>query len=261
MDNEQNPLPPYPPNTQPPVAPQPPTPQRVENIPELPKPGMKKIWLVLIAIIVVGGIGFGSYTFANNKATKEKNDLQAKIDDLTSTVNQMNTNLNTNTNTAIIANSNANTNSVVDPTANWNTYTNSTYKYTIKYPTTWTFAQASTVDTATEETKNATINLTSINATKLTIITVAKTKYSGINLNQFATDYITPKDKTTITAKSASTIGSLSGYQEMVTISDPASAGIWYFAENSNYFFVFTSEESTQSTDIKSILSTFVITS
>lgn len=141
MDDQQNPLPPYPPTDQAPVAPQPSTP-RIEHLPELPKQGLKKIWIIIIAIVVVGGIGFGSYTYANNKATKEKNDLQAKIDaandkvnELTTTVSQMNTNLNTNT--AVI--SNTNTNTAIDPTADWKTYTGN--NFSVKYPSTWTAKQ------------------------------------------------------------------------------------------------------------------------
>jgi len=44
---------------------------------------MKTIWIVLISVVVTAGvIGGGTYYYFDNKATKDKNNLQAQIDDL-----------------------------------------------------------------------------------------------------------------------------------------------------------------------------------
>lgn len=148
----------------------------------------------------------------------------------------------------------------IDPTADWKTYTNATYGYTIKYPTGWVYAQSKAVDVETDEVKNTSIDFKLADANKITIITEAKAKNAGVTLTQFATDFVTPADKATITTKTATKIGSIDGFQELVTISDPASKGLWYFTQSTDNFYVFVTKEATQSSDIKSMLSTFKLT-
>lgn len=81
------------------------------------KKGMKKVWIIVIAVILAGGIaGGGTYMYFNNKATKDKSDLQAKIDEANNTISTLNAkivNSNANTNSSVVANSNVNSNASI----------------------------------------------------------------------------------------------------------------------------------------------------
>ncbi len=84
------------------------------------KSGMSTGMIIGIAVVVAIVFGGGVYTYVNNKAEKEKKDLNAQITELQSQVS--------NVTTATTA---------TDETADWKTYSDSEFKYSIKYPNDW----------------------------------------------------------------------------------------------------------------------------
>jgi len=190
------------------------------------------ILIILAAAVIIGGGAIGyfyamsptSWDYMGNRTAVHKNS--------------------NNTNTS-------NTNSTA--TADWKTYTNSTDGYSIKYPAEWTAGLGSSPTSLGIYLKNN-------GQTQIQIITDATTQYSNEALSKFATDYVTPKDKSTITGVTSYQISLADGYQELVTISDPASKGLWYFTKNSNNYYVFITSETTQSITLNNILSTFQFT-
>lgn len=98
---------------------------------------MKTGWTIAIsAVLTAVIIGGGTYYFVNARATKDKDNLQAQITDLTKKVADAEKSL---------ADAQATTSASVttapvttpDPTAGWKTYANSTYKFSYKYPSDW----------------------------------------------------------------------------------------------------------------------------
>lgn len=81
-----------------------------------------------IAVLVAIVFGGGAYAYMNNKATKEKNDLNAQITELQKQV----ATLGTITTTTPVSSTSVTT----DETANWTTYTNTQYGFSYKYPAT-----------------------------------------------------------------------------------------------------------------------------
>lgn len=148
-----------------------------------------------------------------------------------------------------------------DVTANWKTYTNTQYAYSIKYPETYTVKQdAKDLDSAKDLTKAALVDFLSGTTNKMTVTAVSKSRFTGSTLTSFAATYPTPKDKLTISGGKTTKIGTLTGYQELVTITDPASSGLWYFAESTKYYYVFTTIEKVQSSTTKNMLANFKLT-
>lgn len=95
---------------------------------------MKTIWIVLLTVIISGGvIGGGTYYLVNAKETKDKDSLQAQIDNLSVTLSQKQTELTNLTNTTTSGSTNSTASS---ETASWKTFTST--KFSIKYPSTWT---------------------------------------------------------------------------------------------------------------------------
>lgn len=90
---------------------------------------MKTIWIVLISLfagaLVVGGC---TYYFVSVKSTKEKDNLQAQINDL-----------NTKYNDSQVASSSisASQNATPGDTSSWKTYSSTKDNYSIKYPSNW----------------------------------------------------------------------------------------------------------------------------
>ncbi len=84
------------------------------------------IGTVIAVAVVFGG---GAYLYVNNKAEKEKKDLNAQITELQ---NQVSSAKNAITMTAPSAEV------TTDDTANWKIYKNDIYNYSIKYDTGWT---------------------------------------------------------------------------------------------------------------------------
>jgi len=203
-------------------------------------------WLLLIcAIVIVSALGYLVWFYCVKSES---------ITTPTPTATTTNTNANTNT---------SNTNSTA--TADWKTYTNSTYGYSIKYPKDWTVSQVTTADATTDAVKNSNIQFKNQDNIKLRITSESKSRWNGATVDKYATDYITPKDYSTITDKKSYKIGDTTGIQELVTITkssptDLASKGIWYFSENENYYYAFITTETTQSLTIKNMLSTFQFT-
>ncbi|TSC92370.1 MAG: hypothetical protein CEN89_735 [Candidatus Berkelbacteria bacterium Licking1014_7] len=99
------------------------------------KSGMSTGMVIGIAVIVAIVFGGGAYAYVNNKATKEKDDLNAQITELQSQVSS-----------AAIATTtpSSTTSATADATANWKTYTNSTYGFSFKYPSDWTATESTT---------------------------------------------------------------------------------------------------------------------
>lgn len=97
------------------------------------KSGMSTGMVIGIAVLVAIVFGGGAYAYVNNKATKEKKDLNAQITDLQKQVTSSGATSTTTTPTS-------STSTAADPTASWKTYTSSTYGYNVKYPADWTVA-------------------------------------------------------------------------------------------------------------------------
>lgn len=91
------------------------------------KSGMSTGMIIGIAVVVAIVFGGGAYAYVNNKATKEKKDLNAQITELQSQVSSGTTATTTTPSSA--------TSVTADETANWKTYTNTKYGYSIKFPT------------------------------------------------------------------------------------------------------------------------------
>jgi len=92
------------------------------------KSGMSTGMIIGIAVIVAIVFGGGAYAYVNNKAKKEKKDLNAQITELQSQVSSATTA------TTVPSSS---TSAIADATANWKTYSNEEYVYEIKYPQDW----------------------------------------------------------------------------------------------------------------------------
>lgn len=98
------------------------------------KSGLSTGMIIGIAVIVAIVFGGGAYAYVNNKAEKEKKDLNAQITELQSQVTSAKTAATT------TPSSSTSTTAATDETASWKTYTNDTYNYSIKYDTGWTVA-------------------------------------------------------------------------------------------------------------------------
>ena len=96
------------------------------------KSGMSTGMIIGIAVIVAFVFGGGAYAYVNNKAEKEKKDLNAQITELQSQVTSAKTA------TATTPSSSTSTTTTTDATANWKTYTNPDYGLSFKYPNDWT---------------------------------------------------------------------------------------------------------------------------
>lgn len=103
------------------------------------KSGMSVGMVVGIAVLVALVFGGGAYAYVNNKATKEKNDLNAQITDLQKQVATSGTIAATTTPSS----STSTPASATDKTAGWKTYTNNDYGYSFKYPADWSAQQSS----------------------------------------------------------------------------------------------------------------------
>lgn len=93
--------------------------------------GMVTIIVIIVAII----FGGGAYAYVNNKATKEKKDLNAQITQLQSQVAASET---TATTTTTTPSSTTSATTTADVTASWKTYANTKYGFSFKYPDSWT---------------------------------------------------------------------------------------------------------------------------
>jgi outer membrane murein-binding lipoprotein Lpp len=90
--------------------------------------GMSTGMIVGIAVIVAILFGGGAYAYVNNKAEKEKKDLNAQITELQSQVSSATTA------TTTTPSSSTSTTAATDETASWKTYTSDKYGFSIKYP-------------------------------------------------------------------------------------------------------------------------------
>ncbi len=110
--------------------------------------------LILLAAVVFGG---GAYAYVNNKATKEKNGLNAQITDLQSQVASLQT----------TASATTSTSATTSATAELTKYINSKYNFSFKYPNGWL--------------ENS-INTPSLDGVKLTS---ASEKYKNVSIEVF----------------------------------------------------------------------------
>lgn len=85
----------------------------------------------LIAIIIAVLFGGGAYAYMNNKATKEKKDLNDKITELNNKITTLEKAATTATTTATTTPSSTSA-TTADETANWKTYTSADFSF--KYP-------------------------------------------------------------------------------------------------------------------------------
>jgi hypothetical protein len=109
---------------------------------------MKPIWIVIITVVVMAILGGGGYYYLNGKESKEKNDLQAQIDDLNS---KLSTQSSASTGSTATAGATATTATPVVDTTGWKSLVLPLTKGTVKYPATWTLAkEADTTDSANQ---------------------------------------------------------------------------------------------------------------
>jgi len=93
------------------------------------KKGMAGILVVFLTLIITAGlIGGGGYYYFNKKATKEKNDLQAQIDDLNTKL------IAAKKEAASTVTSTSGATATADETASWQTYSSIKWVYSIKFP-------------------------------------------------------------------------------------------------------------------------------
>lgn len=119
---------------------------------------MRKQFAIMVVIMITAGlVGGATFYLVDAKNTKDKEALQSQINDLSA---KLANNVNTNTNAVVATNSNVNTNATISPTAGWKTYTNSTYKYSFKYPATYTINELAK---AFEESMNASCQSVNLN--------------------------------------------------------------------------------------------------
>ena len=88
--------------------------------------------MVAVAVVLAIAIGGGTYAFANNKAQKEKTDLQAQITELQNQIDETTaktTSAPTSTTTSPTA--------ATDETVDWKTYTNDKYGFTLTFTNKW----------------------------------------------------------------------------------------------------------------------------
>ena len=106
------------------------------------KSGMSTGMVIGIAVIVAIVFGGGAYAYVNNKATKEKKDLNAQITELQSQVSSA-TAATTTTPSASTKTTTAATNSTTDDTANWKSFksTEFSFGYTLYYPPTFSVTE------------------------------------------------------------------------------------------------------------------------
>lgn len=91
---------------------------------------MKKIWVVLITVLVTAGlIGGGGYYYLNKKFSDEKATLNKQISDLNDEIDALKN--------PASSSSTTDTTATADPTSDWKTYTNAKYGISFKYPKSW----------------------------------------------------------------------------------------------------------------------------
>jgi hypothetical protein len=191
---------------------------------------MKKVWLIVITVIITAGIfGYGTYYYLDPKYKSEINDLKLQIDDLQSKANS--------TQGATIQ-----TTSEIDHTAGWATYSDSDYSADFKYPKDWTSLMKPEKVVSDPEGPYFEINSNFINIPDATyahpIRSITLSNFSAYN-----SDYKTQTDslKAIYANKSASGAknillppvnAAMSAYTTPVYIesSDGSYRGIYYFA-------------------------------
>lgn len=200
------------------------------------KSGIKASTVILVAVLVAILFGGGAYAYANNKAEKEKKDLNAQITELQSQVSSAKT-----------------------TTADWKTYTNPTFGYSIKYPTAWTEKQGRVLDQTSEDQLNEDIEFYNSDNLMLNIaIGYKKTKVGDLDLSSLASE-VPPPSKSGLTYSGGVVykVGSLDGYRRLVVVSDPAFQGLEYITKDSKYVYDMTTFASSESAEIANMLKTF----
>jgi len=102
---------------------------------QMGRKGVSSVTVVLITILVALVFGGGAYYYLNNKAEKEKKDLNSQITDLQKEIATLKA-----ASTAATTTPTA----TADETAGWKTYTNTTYGFSFKYPADYNLTDAST---------------------------------------------------------------------------------------------------------------------
>ena len=136
------------------------------------KSGMSTGMIIGIAVLVAIIFGGGAYAYVNNKAEKEKKDLNAQITQLQSQVSSAKTAITT-----------PGTTTTTDETASWKSYSDTTTGFSFKYPENFTIYDGnSSADWATRSGKNK------LNVSALKMAANGKTNGLGSDLDQVKKD-------------------------------------------------------------------------
>jgi hypothetical protein len=93
------------------------------------KKGLAAIWVIIITVLIMAGLGAGGYCYLNSKYSKDKNNLKTQISDLQKKLDDSTDTSSTSTSsTSIVSSSSSSTSN------NLTTYTNKTYGYSFQYP-------------------------------------------------------------------------------------------------------------------------------
>jgi len=96
---------------------------------------MNKTWIVIITIIITAVVtAGGAYYCLNNKAEKEKAELQTQIDELKDHIDQLERQI---LSLQKADSDSTSTTTTTDKTADWKTYTNAKYGFTLTFNDIW----------------------------------------------------------------------------------------------------------------------------
>lgn len=191
---------------------------------------MRKIWVIVITVIITAGLfGYGTYYYLDPKYKSEINNLKLQVDDLESKIKS------TQSTTTQAVNE-------IDHTAGWATYSDSDYSTDFKYPKDWTSLLKPEKVVSDPEGPYFEINSNFINIPDATDAHPIRS-ITLSNFSAYGSDYKTQTDslKAIYTNKSAAGAknillppvnAAMSAYTTPVYIesSDGSYRGVYYFA-------------------------------
>lgn len=229
---------------------------------------MKPIWIVVITVIVTAAvIGGGGYYYLNGKNVKEKNDLQAQIDDLNAKISTAQTALSAATATTGTTSIGSST-TTTDPTAGWKTYSNPTYGFTFKYPADWSQDQVTSSGPAllVFAGPGASKNMERGGPYGIVNVSIYKTladintahKVSSANISDLMTKLSAGSDPY-LTSVIKASVGNKNGWYAKAG-PNTYGGGDYYYVQSGNTVFeinIFTSNENYNATTLKTLIGAF----